>query len=120
MQGVCKAKIVFVTVAFDIGVDIPSIRRVFHIGVLKTVEEYFQVTCRAGRDGKEPTATLFYNGRVVGKGGNPVEDIMRKFTTTQSCKRKIILIALQIRHQKELYYIHVVTTTNCIVTALHL
>ena len=62
-------KIVFVTVAFGIGVDIPSIRRVFHIGVPKTMEEYFQETCRAGRNGNEPTATLFYNGRDVGKAG---------------------------------------------------
>ena len=78
----------------------PLPRRVFHIGVPTTMEEYFQETCRAGRDGKEPTATLFYNGRDVGRGGgNPVDDIMRKFTTAQSCKRKIILIALQIRHQ---------------------
>lgn len=29
---------------------------------------------------------------------------MSKFTTAQSCKRKIILIALQIRHQKELLH----------------
>lgn len=94
MQRVCKTKIVFVTVAFSIGVDISSIRRVFHSGVPKTMEEYFQQTCRAGRDGKEPTATLFYNGRDVGKGGgNPVDDIMRKFTTAQSCEREIILIA---------------------------
>ena len=48
-----------------------------------------------------------------------MDDIMRKFTTAQSCKREIILIALQIRHQKELCYIHVVTITRCIVTALH-
>ena len=33
VQGVCKAKILFVTVAFSIGVDIPNIRRVIHIGV---------------------------------------------------------------------------------------
>lgn len=31
-----------------------------------------------------------------------MDDIMRKFTTAQSCEREIILIALQIRHQKEL------------------
>ena len=48
-----------------------------------------------------------------------MDDIMRKFTTAQSCEREIILIALQIRHQKELCYIHVVTITRYIVTALH-
>lgn len=91
VQGVCKARVLFVTVAFGIGVDVPNIRRVIHIGVPKTMEEYFQETGRAGRDGKEVIATLFYNGRDIGKGKNPVDDVMRKFATEQSCKRKTIL-----------------------------
>ena len=91
VQGMCKARVLFVTVAFGIGVDVPNIRRVIHIGVPKTMEEYFQETGRAGRDGKEVIATLFYNGRDIGKGKNPVDDVMRKFATAQSCKRKTIL-----------------------------
>lgn len=91
VQGMCKARVLFVTVAFGIGVDVPNIRRVIHIGVPKTMEEYFQETGRAGRDGKEVIATLFYNGRDIGKGKNPVDDVMRKFATEQSCKRKTIL-----------------------------
>ena len=87
----CKARVLFVTVAFGIGVDVPNIRRVIHIGVPKTMEEYFQETGRAGRDGKEVIATLFYNGRDIGKGKNPVDDVMRKFATAQSCKSKTIL-----------------------------
>ena len=39
MLGVCKARILFVTVAFGIGVDIHNISRVIHIEVPKTMEE---------------------------------------------------------------------------------
>ena len=69
------------TVTFGIGVDVPNIRRVIHVGVPKTMEECFQETGRAGRDGKEVVATLFYNSC----------DVMRKFATATSCKRKTIL-----------------------------
>ena len=55
------------TVTFGIGVDVPNIRRVIHVGVPKTMEECFQETGRAGRDGKEVIATLFYNSRGIGK-----------------------------------------------------
>ena len=91
VQGVCKTRVLFVTVAFGIGVDVPDIRRVIHIGVPKTMEEYFQETGRAGRDGKEAIATLYYNGRDIGKGKNPVDDVMRELATSNKCKREIIL-----------------------------
>lgn len=91
VQGVCKAKVLFVTVAFGIGVDVPNIRRVIHIGVPKTMEEYFQETGRAGRDGDNAVATLYYNGRDIGKGKYPVDDVMRQLATAQTCKREIIL-----------------------------
>ena len=91
IQGVCKTRVLFVTVAFGIGVDIPDIRKVIHIGVPKTMEEYFQETGRAGRDGKEAVATLYYNGRDIAKGKNPVDEVMRELATTNKCKREIIL-----------------------------
>lgn len=91
IQGVCKAKVLFVTVAFGMGVDVPNIRRVIHIGVPKTMEEYFQETGRAGRDGESAVATLYYNNRDIGKGKHPVDDLMRQLATSQTCKREIIL-----------------------------
>lgn len=91
VRGECKAKVLFVTVAFGIGVDVHNIRRVIHIGVPKTMEEYFQETGRAGRDGENAVATLYYNGRDIGRGKNPVSDVMRQLATSQTCKREIIL-----------------------------
>ncbi|KAK2549364.1 RecQ-like DNA helicase Blm [Acropora cervicornis] len=56
-----KVRVIFATVAMGMGVDIPSIRNVIHLGPPQTVREYFQETGRAGQDGKLATATLYYN-----------------------------------------------------------
>lgn len=50
-SGTSMLRILFVTVAFGIGVDIQNIRQVIHIGVPYTMEEYFQEAERCGRDG---------------------------------------------------------------------
>ena len=43
-----KVRIIFTTVAMGMGVDIPSIRCVIHVGPPCTIQEYFQETGRAG------------------------------------------------------------------------
>ena len=40
-KGFSKLRLLFVTVAFGIGIDVNNIRRVIHIGVPHTVEEFF-------------------------------------------------------------------------------
>ena len=50
-----------------LGVDIPSIRQVIHIGPPCSLKAYFQETGRAGRDGKPAQAILYYNNRDIGK-----------------------------------------------------
>lgn len=62
-----------------------------HIGVPRTMEEFFQEAGRAGRDGEPAVASLFYNGYDIRKGKNSVDEVMRKYTTTTGCKRKVIL-----------------------------
>ena len=92
VQDVSKIKILFVTVAFGIGVDVPNIRRVIHIGVPHTIEEYFQEAGRCGRDGKPATATIFYNSYDISKGKKRMAASMRKYVTTNTkCKREMIL-----------------------------
>ena len=51
-------RVVFATVAMGMGVDIPSIRNVIHVGPPRTIREYIQETGRAGRDGKQSFALL--------------------------------------------------------------
>ena len=57
-------RVVFATVAMGMGVDIPSIRQVIHIGPPHTIHQYYQETGRAGRDGKPSKAVLHYNNIV--------------------------------------------------------
>ena len=81
----------FVTVAFGIGIgiDIPSIRRVIHIDLSQTMEEYFQEVGRAGRDGLPAIATIHHNRYDLVTGKNAVEPVMKDLCT--GCERKLIL-----------------------------
>ena len=53
-----KVGVIFATIAMGMGVDIPSIRHIIHVGPPRTIREYFQETGRAGRDGQSSTAVL--------------------------------------------------------------
>lgn len=87
----CKARVLFATVAFGLGIDIPYIRRVVHIGVPHTMEEYFQEVGRAGRDGEPAIATIYYNSYDIKSGKHSVDPIMKELVTSKDCKRKLIL-----------------------------
>ena len=58
-----KIQVVAATVAFGMGIDKPDIRLVVHYGVPKTVEDYYQHTGRAGRDGAPSRCECLYNGK---------------------------------------------------------
>ena len=57
-DGNCR--ILFSTTAFGMGVDVPNIRTVIHFGPPADTDDYFQECGRAGRDGKESNAILYY------------------------------------------------------------
>ena len=52
-------QVITATSAFGMGMDCPDIRKIYHSP--SDIEQYVQETCRAGRDGKNATATIpFY------------------------------------------------------------
>ena len=55
-DGTC---ILFSTIAFGMGVDIPDVRTIIHYGPCSDIESYFQECSRAERDGKESIALLY-------------------------------------------------------------
>ena len=91
LSGNSALRILFVTVAFGIGIDLKNIR-IIHIGVPYSMEEYFQEIGRAGRDGHPATAALYHNSNDVPKRRKAMSDVMRNYvTSTHECRREMIL-----------------------------
>lgn len=65
--GTFKLRIIFVTVAFGVGIYFKNIGQIIHIGVPCSMEDYFQEAGRAGRDGLSSSAHIFYNSYDISK-----------------------------------------------------
>lgn len=91
VKGASKLRVLFVTVAFGIGIDLKNIRRVIHIGVPSTMEEYFQEAGRCGRDGQLSEAIVYYTSTDISARKIHLTDTMRNFVQETNCKREFIL-----------------------------
>ena len=91
VKRTCIHRVLFVTIAFGLGIDCNNIRRVIHIGVPYTMEDYCQEVGRAGRDGLPARADIFYNSYDISKSRKNMSDVMRNFVQSKQCKRKMIL-----------------------------
>jgi ATP-dependent DNA helicase RecQ len=57
--------VVCATNAFGMGIDRPDVEAVVHVAIPGSLEAYYQEIGRAGRDGRQATATLLWNYRDV-------------------------------------------------------
>ena len=84
-----KCRVLFSTIAFGMGIDIPNIRTVIHYGPSTDIDDYFQESGRCGKDGIQSQAILYvYPGCLYGH----VSPAMKQYcNNSQVCRRRLLL-----------------------------
>lgn len=91
-----EERVIAATNALGLGVDIPTVRVVIHVGVCQKMKQYSQESGRAGRDGKASEAIIMQatwkdrNGRTKTDRGYRTDGAMSSYIQNRRCRRVTI------------------------------
>ncbi len=101
-----EVDVIVATIAFGMGIDKSNIRFVIHADLPKSIENYYQETGRAGRDGEPAHCTLLFSQSDIPKVRFFIDTIVDEteraralgalqnvisFASTSVCRRKTLL-----------------------------
>lgn len=81
-------RVVFATVAFGMGIDVPDVDCVVHFGAPRGLEEFAQESGRAGRDGRQSISCIYYSAADIAKDRSSPE--VREFCKSTDCLREVM------------------------------